>query len=310
MGKVDVEIGAKTAGFSAGLARMGKDWDRFRAHVGKKMSLADLGKGLMMGLGIGSVQQIGNLFSGVFQSAADAARLMAERTAATLQTQQQLLALRQTPAQQIAATEKDMRGQEQAIERQKKLIADLDNPIMRALNDQWAGEFNTANQELTQMEAKLGASRVAVAQLRIEERKRQQGLRDTGAEISDQRELLNEQTTEVGIAERAASRAFRRMMENRGQPGGEERGLDFQKAELDLARAKKARELAQLRGIKADGLARIGGGGGVYAPGGGRPETNPAQSLVAESRKHTTLLQSIDGKLIAVRFTSPSTTLK
>ncbi len=297
---VDVTIGAKTTGFSKGLAKMENEWAGFKGKLGRKFSFADAGKGLMMGLGIGSVDQIASTVTGLFQDAADAAQLMYERTASTLRTTQQLIGLKQTPGQQIISAEKDMRGQQAAIGRQQKLVDDLQNSPLRFISSEHRSMLRDANHELAQMQDRLAQSSVAVEQLKIAEKKRQQTLRDTRDELKDQRDLLENKTDHVGMAERAAARAYRLMREGFGTPGGEERTIDFERANLKVDQARKERELAQLRGIKGDSLARIGGGGNIFAPTNAQTNpANPAQAMVSEARKHTALLTDIKAGVTA-----------
>jgi hypothetical protein len=290
---------------------MSKDWDRFKVHVAKKFSVADVGKGLLMGAGIGSFQQLAGTVGNFYRVAAEAAKVLLERTRDTLETTLRLISLRSSPAQKIANTQSELKGVRAEIDRQKQAVSDADLGFALHFSDEARENFNEANQELTRLLAKEGQLLVAIEEQKLAEKQRQQTLRDSGAELRDQTDLLRNQSDDVRNAERAANRSHRRIVENKDLPGSEERILDLQKAELEVEKAKKARMLAQLGGIKADSLARVGGGGGVFAPsGGGRADTvNPAQGILSESRKHTVLLTDIKG---AIKFTSPTsnTTLK
>lgn len=297
---IKVEIGAGTSGFSRGLAKMEAEWSGFKGKLAKKFSFGEVGKGLMQGLGIGSAQQIAGLIGNAFEMAADGARVMYERTRDTLATTQALIALRASPQQQIKNAQAELKGVRAEIEFQKKAVDDADLGPLLLISPQAAENFKAAKDQLTALLAKEGQMLVTIDQLRIAEEKRQEVLSETSAQLRDQRDLLRNQIDAVGVADRAASRAFKRMTNGSKKPDSEERLLSFDRANLEVEKAKKERELAQLRGIKADNLARIGGGGGVFAPSGGANAAigNPAQAIVSEARKHTSILQSIDGKLV------------
>ena len=110
--EITAKLGLKTEGFSNGLNLARNQVERFGSEISKvakqKFSIGDVFKGVLQGIGIASVQSIADKLVQPFKDAADEAERMAAASDKTTSYVEQLIALRQTEQQQLAALHKDM----------------------------------------------------------------------------------------------------------------------------------------------------------------------------------------------------------
>lgn len=99
-------LGLDTTRFQRGLASIGPSLDAATSTIQKKFSGTNLFKGLMQGIGIGSAQQIAELFIEPFRQAAEDAEEIAKNTERALSAMEQLIALRRSPEQNLNALER------------------------------------------------------------------------------------------------------------------------------------------------------------------------------------------------------------
>jgi len=92
----------------AGMA-IGKWGDSISKELNRRFSAGDIFKGIMQGIGIGSVQQVAERLVEPFKESAESAQRIAEYTEQAADATERLLALRRTDAQQLDALEKQMR---------------------------------------------------------------------------------------------------------------------------------------------------------------------------------------------------------
>lgn len=287
----EVTVGARTGPFSAGLARMQNQWATFKKGVEKKFSFADAGKSLLAGLGIGSVAGVAAMVGDHFRFIADMAEQFAESTRNAYNNTRALLSLRFNPEQNIKFMEKDVGFQREQIASQEAWIKRMQDSVL-SWTPQFEEEIARATQKLTEMKNQLGQSHVAIEQARIAARKRNEGLGETQDSLRDDRAVLERRMSPAAALEAATSRAFRRWRENMQAPDSREYMIAYEQARLAQDRAREAQRVAQVRGITGDSLARIGGGGRIFAPSGD-PAASPAQALVTEAGRHTKLLTAI-----------------
>lgn len=110
--EITAKLGLKTEGFSNGLNLARNQVERFGAEISKvakqKFSIGDVFKGVLQGIGIGSVQAVADRLVQPFKDSADEAERMERATDRTARSVEALIALRQTEQQQLAKLEKDL----------------------------------------------------------------------------------------------------------------------------------------------------------------------------------------------------------
>lgn len=103
---LEYSLGLDVSPLAKAGAAVGKFGDDTTALLRRKLSAADLGRGLLQGLGIGTVQQVADKIVAPFRASAASAERIAEfsdRTTAAIERQ---IALRQTELQQLETAEK------------------------------------------------------------------------------------------------------------------------------------------------------------------------------------------------------------
>lgn len=99
-------LGLDITGFQRGLARVGPSVDQAAKSVRQTFAGTELFRGLLQGIGIGSVQQIAQAFVSPFREAAKNAEDLATATERSLAAMEQMLNLRRSPEEQLAALQR------------------------------------------------------------------------------------------------------------------------------------------------------------------------------------------------------------
>jgi len=304
MAGIKVNVSANTSEFQRGLDRLSAQTDRFKMAMAKRFGLADIGKGLAQGLGIGSVQQIAQLISGFFERAAKAAKEMEASTGRMLDMTLRAIALRSGPQQQIANLRKQARGMDTEIAMQQGHISDLKGNPLTFATQSGKDALTEAENTLTSMREKQAELLYQADALNVKERERLNTLLDQRAALQDNLAVSTGQISELEAAQRELGRLNANLANIK-------LGLLKDSGPAALAEAQNAiiKQQGVVEGLKmqerqslfdyynapkppsqlvADSLAKVGGGGRVGM-------SNSPQ--LTESKKQTNYLRQIANAL-------------
>lgn len=167
--EVRARLGLDTTPFSRGLTKAQADVGKAAADMGGKLRRAfgagDVFRGLLQGIGIGSVQGIVDTITSTFRKGADDAERMANesRSMLDIMRQQQLATAGQ--AQRFDILKKQVSELNQDIEVQKRLVADLEANPLNLITPGGREEVTKAKDELSRLRVEAAK---ADAQLRTE----------------------------------------------------------------------------------------------------------------------------------------------
>ena len=153
--EIRARLGLDTTPFSRALTKTQADVGRAAQDMGKKLQRSfgagDLFKGLLQGIGIGSVQGIVDTITSGFRRGADDAERMNNESAAMLDIfRQQQLALA-GQAQRFEILKKKVSEVNQDIKVQEKLIADLEANPINLISPGGREEVQRAKDELSRL---------------------------------------------------------------------------------------------------------------------------------------------------------------
>jgi myosin heavy subunit len=167
--EVRARLGLDTTPFSRGLTKAQADVGKAATDMGGKLRRAfgagDVFRGLLQGIGIGSVQGIVDTITSTFRKGADDAERMANesRSMLDIMRQQQLATAGQ--AQRFDILKKQVSELNQDIEVQKRLVADLEANPLNLITPGGREEVTKAKDELSRLRVEAAK---ADAQLRTE----------------------------------------------------------------------------------------------------------------------------------------------
>ena len=151
--EVRARLGLDTTPFSRGLTKAQADVGKAATDMGGKLRRAfgagDVFRGLLQGIGIGSVQGIVDTITSTFRKGADDAERMANesRSMLDIMRQQQLATAGQ--AQRFNILKKQVSELNQDIEVQKRLVADLEANPLNLITPGGREEVTKAKDELS-----------------------------------------------------------------------------------------------------------------------------------------------------------------
>ena len=243
MSHIKFQLGTDNAPFKQGLAsaesearsstsRIGRAFDEMGKDISRKLNRAfgagDVFKGLLQGIGIGSVEKVAELLAKGFERAADAAKEIATFTEKSLSATLKLIDLRQTDAQRL-----DTMNREQA--RTFKELNNAKNDLSFGLGN--PDELQKRVGELT-VDVSERAVKIAEFQKKIDEdaKKRTEDLAKAKATLA--KATLDAQREEMTDAQRLAS-----LDAERAKYGLD--SLDSRKSELEKTEALTKEQEAQ-----------------------------------------------------------------
>lgn len=304
MAGIKVNVSANTSEFQRGLDRLSAQTDRFKMAMAKRFGLADVGKGLAQGLGIGSVQQIASLITGFWERAAKAAKEMEGSTGRILDMTLRAIALRNGPQQQIADMRKQASGMDSEIAAQQGHIANLRGDPLTYVTAEGRDALSEAENTLQSMKEKQAELLYQADALNQKERERlntlleqrsalQDNLAVSAGQISEleaaQRELgrlnANVANIKLGLLKDSGPAALAEAQNAVMKQQGVVEGLKLQERQALFDYYNAPKPPSQL---VADSLAKVGGGGRVGM-------SNSPQ--LTESKKQTNYLRQIANAL-------------
>lgn len=167
--EVRARLGLDTTPFSRGLTKAQADVGKAAADMGGKLRRAfgagDVFRGLLQGIGIGSVQGIVDTITSTFRTGADDAERMANESKSMLDImRQQQLALA-GQERKFEIRKKQVADLNQDIEMQKRLVADLEANPLNLISPGGREEITKAKNELSRLTIEAAK---AEAQLKTE----------------------------------------------------------------------------------------------------------------------------------------------
>lgn len=167
--EVRARLGLDTTPFSRGLTKAQADVGKAAADMGGKLRRAfgagDVFRGLLQGIGIGSVQGIVDTITSTFRTGADDAERMANESQSMLEImRQQQLALA-GQEQKFEIRKKQVADLNRDIEMQKRLVADLEANPLNLITPGGREEITKAKNELSRLTIEAAKSE---AQLKTE----------------------------------------------------------------------------------------------------------------------------------------------
>jgi len=214
--EIRARLGLDTTPFSRALTKTQADVGRAAQDMGKKLQRSfgagDLFKGLLQGIGIGSVQGIVDTITSGFRRGADDAERMNNESAAMLDIfRQQQLALA-GQAQRFEILKKKVSEVNQDIKVQEKLVADLEANPINLISPGGREEVQRAKDELSRLRIEAAKADAQVkTEIALTNRRT-----DEWAAASLQREqmrkleldLLNEENETIKEIQRSELRLF------------------------------------------------------------------------------------------------------
>ena len=304
MAGIKVDVNADTTGFQRGLDRLSAQADKFKQTVGRKFGLVDVGKGLLQGLGIGSVQQVAQLVTGFYERAAQSAKALEESTGRMLDMTLRAISLRNSPGQNADNLRGQAAGMNTEIGIQQGTLRDLKSNPLNWVTDAGRAAITDAEKALADMQEKQARLLYQADEIDLAEKRKLQTLRDQRMALEDNIDVAKGQMTEL----QAANRELQRMewLRNRME-GGLEKGKgasDLEQVNINILRQRSVVEGLKMQErqslfdyynapkppsqLVADSLAKVGGGGRVGM-------SNSPQ--LAESKKQTNYLRQIANAL-------------
>lgn len=167
--EVRARLGLDTTPFSRGLTKAQADVGKAAADMGGKLRRAfgagDVFRGLLQGIGIGSVQGIVDTITSTFRKGADDAERMANESKSMLDIMRQQQLATAGQAQRFDILKKQVADLNQDIEVQKRLVADLEANPLNLITPGGREEVTKAKDELSRLRVEAAK---ADAQLRTE----------------------------------------------------------------------------------------------------------------------------------------------
>ena len=167
--EVRARLGLDTTPFSRGLTKAQADVGKAAADMGGKLRRAfgagDVFRGLLQGIGIGSVQGIVDTITATFRKGADDAERMANESKSMLDIMRQQQLATAGQAQRFDILKKQVSEINQDIEVQKRLVADLEANPLNLITPGGREEVTKAKDELSRLRVEAAK---ADAQLRTE----------------------------------------------------------------------------------------------------------------------------------------------
>lgn len=147
--RLNLDKSAFDRGMTQVVASVGKAGAEINSRLEKAFSFKDVFKGLMQGIGIGSVQQIIGTVTGYFENQARSAQALEERTGKAVDAQRTYALSVASVSDRYKILRKQVGDLNVDIEMQQKLVSDLrDNPLT-FINE-------SSRKELQDAEKKLG----------------------------------------------------------------------------------------------------------------------------------------------------------
>lgn len=287
MAKVEVEVSTKSSAFGAGLARVEAQTEEFRRKLSRKFSLADVAKGALQGLGIFGAENIAEKITSPWREAAEYTTKIAENMQRAAAAVKSFISGRNadSPERQLQGMQVEQGRLQRNVEaRQKSLNSMDDNIVIGGIPIPNVKKL-LATRDLTEMIAELQEASVATENLKRDIEKQNEAIAEEKAAILDRRRVRRGEITEIEAARNALERANDRQLEALMKNGG---GIANKRADLAVLNAQdRIDELGQKQGLSvtASSLARIGGGGGLFA--------GSSSVVHRELQAHTTLLKTI-----------------
>lgn len=167
--EVRARLGLDTTPFSRGLTKAQADVGKAATDMGGKLRRAfgagDVFRGLLQGIGIGSVQGIVDTITSTFRKGADDAERMANESKSMLDIMRQQQLATAGQAQRFDILKKQVSDLNQDIEVQKRLVADLEANTLNLITPGGREEVAKAKDELSRLRVEAAK---ADAQLRTE----------------------------------------------------------------------------------------------------------------------------------------------
>lgn len=289
--EVTAKLNLDKSGFDRGMtqvvASVGKAGAEINSRLEKAFSFKDVFKGLMQGIGIGSVQQIIGTVTGYFESQARSAQNLEERTGKAVDAQREYALSVASVADRYKILGKQVQDLNVDIEMQQKLVNDLRSNPLTFINESSRKELEAAEKKLgeiqdkrdavlRQIDREKDANKRATDEWMRGERNKEE-LRD--AELKDASELKKKQI-EINQLVKEHSR-----LKREGRLGGEEdrRNLTQQwKLYHDIAMIQKAAQKELAATEVSIGREAVTGRARAPRPRG-RTETERIADRAAES---------------------------
>ena len=311
MAEIKVKAVYDGTSVSTGLQRLKGEAERTSEEIGRKLNrrfgAPEVFKGLLQGIGIGSVDQIKDLIVQPWKDAADQAERLAKNAEAASAAQSRVIgaanAGRSDPERmgilqnEIGELSRTIQRESVDVQRDRK-YASTNGPKMAFLMKILGETQARAVREDTMQdnEAKLAEKEAEVQTLRRSSAKREEDEHLASLSLADSHAVKTGGMTEVEAAARAAGRAQTVLDAIKADPSRSGELFSAQqnqtRADYDeeYARSAAARRFAEGVNpvISASSLARLGGGGNVNAFGG--RETAAEREL----RTQTSILRSIE----------------
>lgn len=299
---------------STGLQRLKGEAERTSEEIGRKLNrrfgAPEVFKGILQGIGIGSVDQIKDFIVAPWKDAADQAERLAKNSAAAVDAQKQVLAATnagRTDSQRVGIAETSLGELTRTMERMEERVnKETQDTLLQGKGARWWNNVSGETKDRQMRADDLAAVREEVSQKTAELiALRRAAVRQDEGDLSSISEMIGEHNVRLGNTSavqnaadntRLARQQFDTIKADSSRSGevvgARERLLRAEYAEED-ARNLAARRFAEGVNpvISASSLARLGGGGNVNAFGG--RETAAEREL----RQQTTLLRSIDRAL-------------
>jgi hypothetical protein len=158
--EIRFKIGADTSALSSAFVKAQSIAATAGAQIEKKLGLKDAVKGMLVGLGIGSVDAISNLVVAPFRRGAEAAKDMADLTAGLYQTTIRLFSAMGGPQREMELKKKQLKDMAVDIEMAQRLASELESNPINWVSQEGRDAIRDANKEvkgLIQKQADLGA---------------------------------------------------------------------------------------------------------------------------------------------------------
>lgn len=158
--EIRFKIGADTSAFSKGMVQLQSIAGAANKTIERRFGMKEAFKGILQGVGIGSVKAIEQAVQGPFIRAMETAKEMASLTAATLQSTLKNIGNAGGPQRQLQLQRQELKDMNVDIAAQKKLVADLNGRPLNMFSEASRAaikEAETGLNEMIKRQAELGA---------------------------------------------------------------------------------------------------------------------------------------------------------
>lgn len=251
--EIRFKIGGDTSALSKAFVQAQSVAATAAQQIRKKFELKDAFKGLMQGIGIGSVDAVANAVLAPFQAAEERARKMASLTGDLLQTTLRTIGAIGGPSRELSIKQQQVRDMTRDIEDQKKLIGELRSNPLTFLREESRALLSQAEDELSNMikrQAELGAEiQIAV----VQENRRTQSLQrqaELQGQLHDAEMRYGSAFEKIQLRKRALQEEYNQLQKQGALPSTLQANLNEQAA-LEQSRQLLARNIeARIADVK------------------------------------------------------------